>query len=127
MTYFPDLSEYRYLSGEPAMLNVGWLDSEHSFPVGSVVAEAVTRLLVLAREPMNVMRGMHSCELCDQEPPIVMEAPVPGRTVLLGTGEVHVRGSGGLVYAAPTLIAHYIAEHRYLPPSDFLDGLTAHP
>jgi hypothetical protein len=40
--------------------------------------------------------------------------------IRLGNGEIRVPGANGLVYAAPTLICHYIDEHEYGPPEDFL-------
>jgi hypothetical protein len=43
---------------------------------------------------------------------------------LLGDAEIRVPGRGGKVYAAPTLICHYIDKHRYCPPQDFLDAVT---
>ena len=36
MTYFPDLSEYTYLRGKSAMINVGWLGRDHEFATGVV-------------------------------------------------------------------------------------------
>jgi hypothetical protein len=41
----------------------------------------------------------------------------------LGNGEIRVRGADGTLYAAPSLIAHYIAEHSYLPPGGFIEAI----
>lgn len=125
MTYFADLSDYSYLRGEPSMLNVGWLGGEHDFPLGDVDPSTLRKLLILADEPANMMRGWHACEFCDAEPPVVVDAPVPEGRIWLGSGEIHVRGSTGDVYAAPTLVVHYIAVHRYLPPTAFLDAVMS--
>lgn len=43
----------------------------------------------------------------------------PWRT--LGNGEVHVRDAAGTWFVAPRLIGHYVEEHNYLPPQDFID------
>ena len=45
------------------------------------------------------------------------------RPVWLGNGEIRVTGEDGTVYAAPTMIAHYVAEHHYLPPQEFVDAV----
>lgn len=123
MTYFEDLSEYSYLPDQPPMLNIGWLGRKHSFTVGSVTREVVVALLVLADEPANLMRGFHNCEFCDVDLTEPVEAPVPRGKVWLGNGEIHVRSDDGTVFAAPTLIAHYIGSHGYEPPAAFVEAL----
>jgi hypothetical protein len=42
-----------------------------------------------------------------------------------GNGEIIVPGRGGKVYRAPTLIAHYVREHRYKPPKEFVEAVLA--
>jgi hypothetical protein len=37
-------------------------------------------------------------------------------------GEIRVP-HGGITFAAPVLIVHYIEEHRYLPPAEFLKAV----
>ena len=48
--------------------------------------------------------------------------------MLLGTSEVRVFGEDGNIFAAPTLIYHYMKDHHYRPPDQFimavLDGPT---
>lgn len=49
-----------------------------------------------------------------------------GRSIGVGNGEIRVAGAGGQVYAAPTLIYHYVADHHYKPPAEFVRAvLTA--
>jgi hypothetical protein len=109
------------------MINVGWLGRDSVYPKGSVDQSARLELLRLAADPVNVMRGFHDCELCNDESPIRI-APVQGvhGRISLGTGEIHVVGDGGVVYAAPTLIIHYIDKHGYRPPDVFLSALIGH-
>jgi hypothetical protein len=38
-------------------------------------------------------------------------------------GEIRVAGEQ-VVYAAPLLIIHYIEEHGYLPPAEFLEAVA---
>ena len=40
----------------------------------------------------------------------------PGRLEI----EIRVRGDERTVYAAPTLIVHYVEAHRYRPPEEFI-------
>lgn len=53
------------------------------------------------------------------------ELDLDGREVKLRNGEIRVHGSDGRWYTAPTLIAHYVAAHDYLPPGAFIDGVVA--
>jgi hypothetical protein len=54
-------------------------------------------------------------------PPTLIE--VDGRSVQLGDGEIRVEGVDHKRYAASNLICHYVQEHRYLPPEEFLRAL----
>jgi hypothetical protein len=54
-----------------------------------------------------------------------MRAPAPGTT---GNGQIRVnhRGEGPPVtYVAPVLLHHYVVEHHYLPPQEFIDAVNA--
>lgn len=107
MTYFADLTPYTYLELDdpPALpvVTVGWLDAEHEFPKGQCPDDLVATLAGLAEEPVQLTRGYHYCELCKEA---------------RGNGEIHVRDEK-FVYAAPTLVVHYITAHGYLPPEAF--------
>lgn len=113
MTYFADLSPYTYFESSVPMVNIGWLDPPHSFPVGEAPERFADALWLLGDEPENVARGFHVCGYCqsgfDQN--------------FLGTGEIHAVGADGVRYAAPRLVAHYVAHHGYLPPRVFVDAV----
>ena len=126
MTTYPDLTRYEYGGTEEA-LNVGWLGSGEDFPTGAVEAVLLAKIAWLCCfETVNQMRGIHSCELCDvggwdREAYIV----VPGEGLrLLGTNEIRVVGSDGVRYAAPSLVLHYLVDHNYRPPTEFLDAVA---
>lgn len=123
MAYFSDLSIYSYSVSERQMLNVGWLARDHAFPQGDVAQGVIDSLLKLADQQQNVMRGVHDCDFCELESPIRMPAPVSRGYVSLGMGELHATDSRGRTYAAPSLVIHYIAAHRYRPPEEFLNAL----
>lgn len=133
MVYYKDLSPYEYSAdaaetggraGSGAfLLNVGWLAERHEFPRGDVPEGFVEALPEMAEDTVNVYRGMHFCDFC----PTFQEARknVRFRHVFIGRGEVHVRGGEGRVYAAPALVVHYVADHGYQPPREFVDAVLA--
>ncbi len=131
MTYFPDLSPYTYFCppgvSDPA-LNVGWLSIREPFPQGEVPPGFVERLEQhCSAEPVNLTFGMHQCEFCVA----TREGTAPYRAttsdVACGSGEIRVIGPGGHIYAAPQLILHYVVEHHYCPPGEFIDAMMAGP
>jgi hypothetical protein len=114
MAFYRDLTPYEYKPkpGQEAMLNVGWLAWGHAFNRGPVSDEFASTLQKLAESPVNLCRGFHICDLCRSRD----DAP-------RGNGEVRVRVASGVIYAAPALIWHYVAEHQYLPPQEFIDAV----
>jgi len=138
VTYFADLTPYTYWSrvadvagddpddGLGRLLNVGWLAAGESFPTGASPPGLVDNLLRRATRPVHVTRGVHLCEFCENP---IRGAPLrlDGKLVHAGNAEIHVTGADNTVYAAPTLIAHYVAEHHYLPPAQFIDAALHGP
>jgi len=151
MAYFPDLSSYAYSNHvQPGVVHIGWLDGIHDYPRGIVPKHLITKMKLLAKAPVELYRGFHICELC-QEPEEVkrdraqkleaQRAAIAKREnrplrdfmsqlwadwtkTRMSNGEIRIR-NGDTVYAAPILIVHYIEEHGYLPPSEFLHALEA--
>ena len=52
---------------------------------------------------------MHVCEFCNDK---------------RGNGEIHVKGSHGYKFVAPSMLIHYIEEHGYKPPDVFIDAVN---
>ena len=126
MAWFPDLSPYTYHPGESGFLNVGWLERGHLFPRGPVPLEFASELRRLSEAPVNVTRGFHRCQLCN--PPTEAIAALPACMSVwwmdrVGGAEVHVKGADGTTYAAPSLIMHYVSEHQYQPPRQFIEAV----
>jgi len=118
----------------PGVVHVGWLDSAHPFTQGTVDGHLIQKLRLLAAEPVELCRGFHICELC-AEPDLPKETLPPHHVVLdinspygkwlslhQGNGEIRVP-CAGVIFAAPVLIVHYIEEHGYLPPAQFLKAV----
>ena len=119
MGYFPDFGKETPVVSGPLIRAVGWLSSTQPFNQGSVPAEFSTRLdLICERWDDGVealewpdARDAHTCELC---------------------GDFHAAGSvavpgDGILFVAPEMVAHYVDEHGYLPPADFVEAVLACP
>lgn len=118
--WFEDLSEYSYslASGLRGVRNVGWLGCGHDFPRGDVPGRVLDVLTSLAVGGVRQMRGVHLCELCDG---LEKRVATPYGRILLGTAEIWIPDPDQLVvYAAPDMIIHYIADHSYRPPDVFV-------
>lgn len=112
MAHFEDGTPYAYRPHDgQAALNVGWLSKDRNFARGEVLPGFVDAMLGVVRDnPINRTRGWHRCDLCEvADYPIIME--VDGQAIHLGDAEIRVTGRTGTLYAAPTLIAHYVADH----------------
>jgi hypothetical protein len=138
MTYFEDLSFYEYALGPTSwkgqltpsdkVLNIGWLSSTSSFERGSVPEEVLEKLFELCKTNVNQARGFQVCEICPS--PRVIEhfsAERDGERRWLGSAEIRVRGRSGIHYACPNMIYHYMKDHRYRPPQEFIDAVLQMP
>lgn len=103
---------------------IGWLGEGHPFPVGSVSPELLAALRAHVRSAWQpiVCAGPHFCELCPEPP-----AGKRGRKSRAGaSGNVWIPAEDA-VYVAPGLIDHYIEEHGYQPPDEFVAAVLACP
>jgi hypothetical protein len=110
MSHFEDLTPYTYFHPEeeaPGTANIGWLDRWHPFPTGETSAEFRSKLERLCQNRVKRTRGFYSCDFCQ------------GRDKPHGSAEIRVAGKDR-VYAAPEMVYHYVAEHNYLPPEEFI-------
>jgi hypothetical protein len=135
MAYFPDLSPYAYgYRLHPGVVHVGWLDGTHPFSKGFVESRLIEKMKLLAEKPVELYRGFHVCELC-VAPPDLEKTIMTNRVVVdpncswekwvaqrCSNGEIRVV-YGGVTFAAPVLIVHYVEEHAYLPPAQFLKAI----
>ncbi len=128
MAHFEDLTPSSYGGGEQDenVLNVGWFSANESFRKGELTERFILELSKLVEEPVNLYRGVHYCEFC---PPPEFEK-IPDRIISRvvkycpnGNGEIRVNGRSGIIYVAPVLIYHYVKEHGYLPPKEFVNAV----
>jgi hypothetical protein len=122
MAYFKDLSEYSYFGEQHARaLNVGWLGKSQAFPTGETSEAFQTALNDLCNNnSIRHSRGHHVCELCHGA------SWDDTYYRAMGNGEIRVRDADGIWYVAPRLVIHYVLEHRYCPPQDFIEAVM-HP
>jgi hypothetical protein len=115
MSFFPDLTPYTYCHPEeelPNTLNIGWLDPGHPMVTGPTSAEFRAKLARLCEVRVKQTRGFQPCYFCK------------GRARPHSSSEMRVAGNGK-VYAAPSLVHHYVAAHDYRPPDEFIAAVMA--
>ena len=108
MAYFEDLSPYCYQDRNVDALNVGWLHPDYEFPVGKTDDAFRARLsYACAQSRVPPTCGHHLCLFCG---------------CYRGSREVFIR-HGETIYAAPELIVHYVIDHDYRPPDEFIEAV----
>jgi hypothetical protein len=115
MAFFEDLTPYTYMHPEEELsntLNVGWLERDHPFPTGEMSEEFRAKLGQLCQRRVKQTRGFHPCYFCKGE----------GRPT--SSAEMRV-AHAGKVYAAPSLVHHYVVAHQYAPPDEFIAAVLA--
>jgi len=128
MAYYPDLSRYSYWDEEYRQntVNVGFLSSQYDYERRKAAPELLDALARFCTVCVGLTRGYHSCEFCppaDRE--VIKKVPFGDRYITLGSAEIRVFGVNGAIYAAPTLIHHYVSEHDYAPPEEFVQAVLA--
>jgi hypothetical protein len=100
------------------MLNIGWLDPAYDFVEGEVSVEFIEQLKRYWQKPTIIFRSLDTCEFCSHGWPARSRENSD-----ITAGEVWVWGNNGVVYVTPTLIYHYIVDHSYLPPAEFIEAV----
>ena len=119
MSWYPDLGNRTMVANGDHVRAIGWLSASQAFAQGEVPAAFVARLrdfVRLARDSSQALhfgafRGMHNCELCRRERD-ARNFGVP---------------AGPLLYIAPAMVLHYVEQHGYCPPTEFIDAVMVSP
>ncbi len=128
--YYEDLSNYCYQLpfSLPNVKMIGWLDWLQPYPHGQVERKIIEKLwkLICTRPvpfdlEVNIVRGTDPCKICDTD---IQYIDLSRNSMLLGMSEIWIP-YGLNWYAAPSLIAHYMEDHHYLPPKEFLEAIEA--
>ncbi len=136
MTYYEDLTPCAYFddissdgSGRPwseFLTAVGWLEPDHVFPTGHSEPAFVDKLIEL-RNSGEAYMGYHRCGFCPGAPEKTpTSVTYDGKAINVGDGNMFVPGRE-TVYAAPSLIIHYVVDHDYSPPTEFRDAVNSCP
>lgn len=118
MVYYPDLST----NSPGRAVRIGWLDREQPFSQGTPEAAFVEKLKAHYDHRVRQSRGFHACPFC-KERRFGVPVKLGAKTLTLGSAEIEVRDEWGRVYVAPDLLYHYITEHQYLPPPEFMEAV----
>ena len=125
--YFEDFSIYSYHpsgAGEN-IVNIGWLEKGRPFKTcESANLILVEKLIQRFDDRVVRTRGFHQCGFCKKPRIPVIHTGKNGEKYSLGSAEFRIKSkSCEYTYAAPDLIIHYILEHNYCPPNDFIDSV----
>lgn len=113
MTEYEDLSPYSYGDFPIPMLSVGWLGPSLGVQQGGLPGISPSSLAGVRKEMVRLRTltlGVHECEFC------------PKVHTFKGNGEIHIFGDLGVTYSAPAMILHYIEDHNYVPPTQFIEA-----
>jgi hypothetical protein len=113
--HYPDLGPLTQIVEAPYVRAVGWLDASEPFPIGVVEATVLDRIRTFAKAwgasvtalGWPIFRGWHTCNLC-------------GAARASGNFAVP---QGDVLFVCPEMLAHYVADHSYRPPDEFLDAI----
>jgi hypothetical protein len=105
-----------------ALRAVGWLE-QPGFAMGNVPKACIGALVEALHGGIfsDGHRGYHTCTLCGNLLPEIKWKR--RRIALQGHGHYLVQ-LDHIVYMAPALLLHYILEHGYRPPDEFLDAVS---
>jgi len=128
MAYYDDLSEWPVAGvAKHATRAVGWLERGRPYLSGDTSKQFFGALISLLVEPWRPFAeaGRHPCSMC-----AFSGGPTglsyQGVRIAMGSSTLFVPGDA-VIYVAPSLIAHYVDAHGYLPPQEFVDAVIACP
>jgi hypothetical protein len=132
--YYPDLAPCEYFQGHPTLggatlLAIGWLEPGHPYTTGEPDLRLVETMQRLFRSHgQGFFAGSHLCGFCLEAAGGLKAPPEALRNVPSGSKELFlVLPDRAALLAAPELISHYIALHRYQPPEELRTALAWRP
>jgi hypothetical protein len=114
--FIEDLSTNGYFVHGANVRAIGWLEVGYPFTRGPVPGDILATLKAQVVKAYQVAyhMGFHECSLC----------PEGRQRTGLDNLMVPTRG---LLYVAPELVVHYIEDHGYRPPDEFLVAVQTCP
>ncbi len=119
MSFFPDMGRKSLVAWGDHIRAIGWLHPDHTYTIGEVPAQFLARLKEFAARSSDssealhfgAFGGFHTGEFCGQAH---------------GIGNFGVP-SGDLLFVAPEMVVHYIEQHGYRPPDEFVAAVLRSP
>jgi hypothetical protein len=119
MSYFPDMGCESLVASGDHIRAIGWLHPDYTYTKGEVPAQFLARLKAFVSRSgdsaealyFGAFGGFHTCEFCGQAH---------------GIGNFGVP-SGDLLFVAPEMVVHYIEQHDYRPPDEFVAAMLRSP
>ena len=105
-------------------LAVGFLSRKHPFNQGATPPEFAKKLLAFCH-PSKTVCHTHGKRKSPFDGDHI-EVELDGLTFTLGGAEIRILGEQE-IYAAPDLIYHYVVDHRYQPPDEFVQAVLKGP
>ena len=134
LTFFTDLSPYQKENGLiiSEVLNIGWLSSEYPFTIGEASLEFTDKLAKIinnavfreteARVVMGEWRSLSCCPLCG-----ISSLDINTKVSRIGSAEVWIPcvKKEEVYYSSSTWIYHYIIDHQYFPPEEYIESVLS--
>jgi hypothetical protein len=119
MSFFPDMGCESPVAVGEHVRAIGWLHPDHPYTKGDVPAEFLARLKEFAARSSDSAEalyfgasgGFHTCAFCGRSHG-VRKFGVP---------------SGDLLFVAPERVVHYVEQHGYSPPAEFVAAVLRSP
>jgi hypothetical protein len=115
--WYEDLTECDYFGEEytEILTAVGWLENEKPFAKAKVSKNFHEQLCKLQKDPWTFASfcGFHECSICQFK----------GHS---GINNIFIPHNNK-IYVCPELITHYINNHFYLPPDEFIEAVLNCP
>lgn len=154
LTFYSDIGDDGWANVYPQVLNIGWLDSQHDYVKGDVPESIISKLKeilfldlkneqdrklgIFIKEKATIVHLMHMrgspylCSFCARNnranylEPNRLKLYSDEDNFILGMNEVCIPSLGNdFFYSFPTMLYHYIVDHGYKPPCEFLNALAA--
>jgi hypothetical protein len=123
--YYPDLHTECDIDSGPDTRAVGWLSPEKAYrtqPAAPGFLACLARHVETAWGPAASL-SQHHCDFCGQA---LRREARPERSARQASEALWIPTEAA-VYVAPAAILHYVSEHNYAPPHEFVLALLACP
>lgn len=128
---YTDLSSYSHnlKKSLPDVMNIGWLDKSSDYKTGSIGNEFIEKLIAiyLNDDEFNgrtkLARSTNAvCNICGCVSPLIKKN---GISYSIDLEEIWIPSIGNGHFASPAIVIHYIIDHSYVPPDEYIQSVLA--